>query len=140
MDLDGTLAILGDRNPYDAARCEEDTLDETVDTIANWAWEQDYAVIFLSGRKETYREQTEAWLRQHGWLDSNLDQYTPGVHGPFMRASDDGRPDFVVKAELFDKHVRGRFDVRFVLDDRDQVVQMWRRMGLKVLQVADGDF
>ena len=135
VDLDGTLAILGDRNPYDAARCGEDTLDPTVDTIANWAWQNGYHVIFLSGRKETYREQTEAWLDAHEWLPRGI-----SVHGPFMRADNDGRPDFVVKAELFDKHVRGRFDVRFVLDDRDQVVNMWREMGLKCLQVAPGAF
>ena len=134
VDLDGTLAILGDRNPYDAARCEEDTLDEVVSDIATTYWEKDHHIIFLSGRKETYREQTEAWLKQHDWHD------LPGVHGPFMRASDDGRPDFVVKAELFDQHVRGRFNVKFALDDRNQVVRLWRDMGIKTLQVADGDF
>jgi predicted kinase len=135
VDLDGTLAILGDRNPYDAARCGEDTLDPTVDTIANWAWQNGYHVIFLSGRKETYREQTEAWLGAHEWVPRGI-----SVHGPFMRGANDGRPDFVVKAELFDKHVRGRFNVKFALDDRDQVVRLWRDMGIKTLQVADGNF
>ena len=32
------------------------------------------------------------------------------------------------------------FDVKFVLDDRDQVVEMWRDMGLPCFQVAPGDF
>lgn len=136
VDLDGTLALIGDRHPYDASRCEEDTLDETVDVIASTLWEfHGYHIIFLSGRKEKYRPQTERWLRKHAWP-----LYMPRVHGPFMRASDDGRPDFVVKAELFDKHVRGKFNVRFALDDRDQVVRLWRDMGIKTLQVADGNF
>jgi hypothetical protein len=30
--------------------------------------------------------------------------------------------------------------VTCVLDDRDQVVNAWRALGLTVLQVADGDF
>ncbi|UPU15903.1 polynucleotide kinase [Stenotrophomonas virus Jojan60] len=136
VDLDGTLAILGDRNPYDAANCHLDTLDETVSDIATKFWEDDYHIIFLSGRKETYRTQTEQWLDHHEWSP----QVLPNVHGPFMRASADGRPDFVVKAELFDKHVRGKFNVRFALDDRDQVVRLWRDMGIKTLQVADGNF
>ena len=33
-----------------------------------------------------------------------------------------------------------QYDVEFVLDDRDRVVKMWRDRGLKVLQVAEGDF
>lgn len=135
VDLDGTLALIGDRHPYDASRCEEDTLDEVVDDIATTYWEQGYHIIFLSGRKEKYREQTEEWLRKYAWP-----LHMPRVHGPFMRASDDGRPDFVVKAELFDQHIRGKFNIKFALDDRDQVVRLWRDMGIKTLQVADGNF
>lgn len=134
VDLDGTLCLLGDRNPYDAEKCHLDTLDPVVDDIATMYWEQGYHVIFLSGRKEKYRKQTEEWLRAHGWADIRR------VHGPFMRATEDGRPDFIVKAELFDKHVRGKFNVKFALDDRNQVVDMWRGMGIKCLQVAEGNF
>src|SRR5690606_7941205 len=49
VDLDGTLALIGDRHPYDASRCEEDTLDETVDTIATlFLAHRDHHIIFLS--------------------------------------------------------------------------------------------
>lgn len=140
VDLDGTLAILGDRNPYDAARCGEDTLDPVVHSIARTFWLQGYHIIFLSGRKETYRQQTEEWLFRNGWHYSIQYDSRPPLHGPFMRASDDGRPDFVVKAELFDKHIRGKFNIKFALDDRDQVVRLWRDMGIKTLQVSDGNF
>jgi len=58
----------------------------------------------------------------------------------FMRPEGDMRPDNIVKAELFDTYVRDNYDVQFVIDDRDQVVDMWRRMGLACLQVAPGDF
>ena len=58
----------------------------------------------------------------------------------FMRASGDTRKDEIVKLELFDAHVRGKYDVRLVLDDRDRVVRMWRSIGLTCLQVADGEF
>ena len=58
-----------------------------------------------------------------------------------MRRRDDSRKDSVVKRELFDAHIRGRYFVELVLDDRDQVVSLWRRdLGLTCLQVDYGDF
>lgn len=49
--------------------------------------------------------------------------------------------DDIVKFELFKEHVEPVFNIKFVLDDRNQVVDMWRNeLGLKVLQVAEGDF
>jgi hypothetical protein len=68
-----------------------------------------------------------------------LDNYITYDH-LFMRPEKDMRPDNIVKAELFDQYVRDNFDVRFVLDDRDQVVDMWRAMGIKTLQVEPGAF
>ena len=58
----------------------------------------------------------------------------------WMRAAKDTRGDDVVKAELFDAHIRRRFHVRVVLDDRDRVVALWRRLGLPCWQVDYGDF
>jgi hypothetical protein len=37
-------------------------------------------------------------------------------------------------------HIRPNYDVKYVIDDRDQVVDMWRSLGLRVLQVAPGNF
>jgi hypothetical protein len=58
----------------------------------------------------------------------------------FMRPAGDSRKDSIVKRELFDRHVAGRWAVRGVIDDRRQVVEMWRAMGLMCAQVAPGDF
>lgn len=57
-----------------------------------------------------------------------------------MRPAGDHRRDAIVKRELFDLHIRHQYRVTHVLDDRTQVVQMWRALGLTCLQVADGDF
>lgn len=48
--------------------------------------------------------------------------------------------DAIIKERLFRQHIEGKFCVEFVIDDRDQVVRMWRDLGLRCLQVADGDF
>lgn len=129
-DIDGTLALHAGRGPYDLDRCETDLLNEEVARILALCDRVEDYVVLLSGRKSEYREHTERWLAKHQVPYDHL----------WMRAAGDNRSDDVVKAELFDAHVRDRFAVRFVLDDRDRVVALWRRMGLKCWQVNYGNF
>ncbi|MGG7570854.1 AAA family ATPase [Streptomyces sirii] len=130
-DIDGTLAIRGDRGPYDFSRCGEDLLNVSVrDALRSFQRADQDVIVLLSGRGEEHRRQTEEWLRRH---DVPYDEL-------WMRAAGDGRRDDVVKAELFDRHVRHRFAVRVSLDDRDRVVAVWRRMGLPTWQVNYGNF
>jgi predicted kinase len=131
VDIDGTLAIKGDRGPYDFARCGEDLLNESVKRgIESFKRAHADRIILLSGRGEEYREQTEAWLDKHLVRYDEL----------WMRPAGDTRRDDIVKAELFDAHLRHRFNVRVSLDDRDRVVALWRRMGLPTWQVNYGNF
>jgi hypothetical protein len=57
-----------------------------------------------------------------------------------MRAEYDMRKDSIVKEEIYRQEILGRYNVWMVLDDRDQVVEMWRLLGLRTLQVAPGAF
>lgn len=135
VDLDGTLCIKGDRDIYDASLCRLDTIDETVEVIVRAMARRGWDTIFMSGRGEEHRAQTEDWLGAH-LLGTDISW----THGPFMRPEGDRRPDFKVKADLFEEHVRGKFNVKFALDDRDQIVALWRGMGIKTLQVDFGNF
>ncbi|MFE7580414.1 AAA family ATPase [Streptomyces gardneri] len=130
-DIDGTLALRGDRGPYDFTRCDLDLLNVSVrDALRAFRSAESDRIVLLSGRSEDHREITEAWLARHGVPYDEL----------WMRASGDGRGDDIVKAELFDAHVRHRYAVRVSLDDRDRVVALWRRMGLPTWQVNYGNF
>jgi predicted kinase len=130
-DIDGTLALMEDRGPYDFALCGTDRLNAPVRNalVALQAFNSD-RIVLLSGRSEDFREQTEAWLDRHSVPYDEL----------WMRASGDTRRDDIVKNELFDAHVRRRFSVRVSLDDRDRVVALWRRMGIPTWQVNYGNF
>ena len=136
-DLDGTLALMGDRNPYDASKC--DTVDKP-----NWPvikcvtamHAKGYTIIFMSGREEKDRAPSERFIIR--WAKGDLYKTIP--YQLHMRATGDKRKDNIVKRELFDAHVAGKFYVEFVCDDRDQVVKMWREMGLTTFQVAEGSF
>jgi hypothetical protein len=57
-----------------------------------------------------------------------------------MRSAGDMRKDSIVKEEIYRQEILGRYNVWFVLDDRNQVVDMWRLLGLRCLQVAPGNF
>ncbi|MDX2602323.1 AAA family ATPase [Streptomyces caniscabiei] len=130
-DIDGTLALRGDRGAYDFTRCEEDLLNVSVrGALRSFRGADGDVIVLLSGRGEEHRSQTEAWLRAHEVPYDEL----------WMRAAGDHRRDDVVKAELFDRHVRHRFAVRVSLDDRDRVVAVWRRIGLPTWQVNYGNF
>lgn len=129
VDLDGTLAHHVDRSPFDFDRVETDAVDQlVVDYLRRVRHE--YVVVAMSGRDGSCREATARWLNHHDVPFDHL----------YMRAADDTRKDWLVKRELFDRHVRAYFNVVLVLDDRDSVVRMWRRLGLTVWQVADGAF
>lgn len=130
VDIDGTLALHNGRSPYDLTRVSDDLPNRGVVEAVRAAHAHGNAVIYLSGREDVCRTDTQAWLDKH-----------VGVSGPlFMRAADDKRKDSIVKRELFDAHVRDHYDVLRVYDDRKQVVTMWRGLGLTVCQVDEGDF
>jgi hypothetical protein len=131
VDLDGTMCLMGDRGPYDEARVGDDLPNVPVRRLVYAFAAAAVRVVFMSGRSEKCRAATEAWLDMH---------YALKYEALFMRAAGDVRKDWVVKAELFDQHIRDRYRVVAVADDRNQVVAMWRSIGLTVFQVADGNF
>lgn len=129
-DIDGTLAIHGDRSPYDETRVLEDTVNIPVADVVRTYKAKGLYVIIVSGRKDSCRLDTETWLKCNDIPYDIL----------LMRAADDSRKDVIVKKELFDNRIKDTFNVLFVLDDRRQVVLGWRELGLTCLQVNDGNF
>jgi hypothetical protein len=132
VDVDGTLAIRGKRSPFDWSRVGEDQPNPAVvELVQTIALAGRHRIVVMSGRKEQSRRQTEMWLDAQGIEFVEL----------LMRADHDDRPDHRTKADLYRRHVAPRYDVAFVIDDRDQVVRMWRTtFNLTVCQVAEGAF
>ena len=130
-DLDGTLAIIHDRSPFDSKSCERDLLNKPVAEILKTYHEKGVKIILLTGREDDSRSQTMNWLYYNKIQYDTL----------FMRTKGDQRKDSIIKKELYEAHVKGQFFVQFVLDDRNQVVDLWRlELGLPCLQVNYGDF
>ena len=116
-DLDGTLSLLNGRDPYNAATCDNDLLNEPVAAALKMAKQQGYQVILLSGREDKFREPTVRFL----------DKHQIGYDLLLMRTSNDFRKDNIIKRELFEGEIQGKYFVEFLLDDRNQVVDMWRK-------------
>ena len=137
VDIDGTLALRGDRSPYDWAKVGLDSPNKPVITVAR-ALAARSSLIYMSGRMEQCREETRLWLHTHVCDGSLHCLCSSPLH---MRKDGDSRPDQIVKRELYERHVKGLYEVEGVLDDRDRVVKMWREeLGLTCLQVAPGAF
>lgn len=133
VDIDGTLAHMDDRRgPYDTSKYHLDRFDWIISQLIYSYKSHDYAmkVIVMSGRDEEFRDVTEAWMAKFGF---EWDEF-------YMRPKGDLRNDAVVKNEVFEKYVAGRYSIDFILDDRDRVIRMWRDKGLRAYQVADGAF
>jgi len=130
VDIDGTVAIHGDeRGHYEYEKVGGDQPNWPILNLV-LALSVTHKIVFVSGREDRCIDATKEWLFKHGIQNATI----------LMRKIGDFRPDYIVKHELFNHHIRHKYNVKLVLDDRNQVVQMWREMGLTCLQVADGDF
>jgi len=127
------------RNPGDPVNYDAFHKASVFDPPNQWCLDivrrfaDDHEVIFVSGREEKYRPITLDWLSKYAVC---------GFKKPilFMRSTNDFRPDFLIKKIIYEEHIKGTYKILFVIDDRKQVVDMWRAEGLTVLHCAEGDF
>lgn len=138
-DIDGTIADIKHRLHFLSSKpknwdafyeaCDKDDCYQKIVALVRTLGDRGHPVIYVSGRRESTRNKTMAWLAARDLPFGAL----------FMRADGDFRPDTVVKKEILDRHIDKNL-IWFVLDDRDSVVKMWRDEGLTCLQVKEGDY
>ena len=136
-DLDGTLCNVSHRRQYVATKPK------------NWdAWNAGlvndkpnlavlgiitsltyyYPLIFVSGRSDDYRKQTEEWLEKYDISYNDL----------YMRKYKDHRDDAIVKGEIADE-IEKEYNILGVFDDRQKVIKnTWLSRGIFVFDVGQG--
>jgi predicted kinase len=129
FDVDGTLSHFVDRGPFDFMSCYSDVVDNNIKELIEF-YSKKNKIIIMSGRDSICMDITIKWLHDN---EIKYDLI-------YMRAVGDSRKDSIVKRELYEKHVMNKFNVKLVFDDRDQVVNLWRELGLTCYQVAEGSF
>ena len=141
FDVDGTLASIDHRRAYLAksppdwkafnAEMGNDVPNANVASLYKALWSSNcYELILVTGRNERSRALTEQWLVWNEIPFSRL----------LMRADRDQRADHVIKEELLDLLLSEGKEIAFTVDDRQQVVDMWRRRGITCFQCDVGDF
>jgi len=129
FDIDGTLAKMYGRSPYEWDRVGEDELKQSVAHVLWSLQNHGHSIIIFTGRDGVCEASTLGWLCDNG---INFDHFA-------IREEGNTEKDLIIKRRMFDD-IKDDYDIRGVFDDRDQVVKMWRDLGLTCFQVAEGDF
>ena len=87
-------------------------------------------IIITSARNERHRDVTIKQLEFAGIKYSAM----------YLRDDGDMRPDDIVKEELLGKIRADGYNPTVAFDDRNQVVNKWRELGINCYQVRSGDF
>ena len=141
VDLDGTIADCSHRlhhiekEPKDwesfFAECEEDkpiwNVIETIESLVCFCLgsKNHYEVLYVTGRPERIREETQGWLHTFDAPSGDL----------LMRPDGDHRPAEVVKLEQVEKAGIKPEDILCVFDDDEKVCQAWKELGVTVYKV-----
>jgi predicted kinase len=130
FDIDGTLALMNGRSPYDYSKVLTDLPNHNITSIARLLAQSGLPIILVSGREDSCALDTMKWLEKFSIPYDYL----------YMRRTGDSRNDTEIKKEIYELNIKDNFNVLAVFDDRNRVVDMWRSLGLTTLQVAYGYF
>lgn len=153
FDIDGTLADISHRLHFvkHPPHVEGEWIDWTPDwdsfhdpeqvakdlpipemvQIHNTLETANHEIHYVTGRP------IELWDTTDSWLTANLIRSSPDL---WMRPSGDHRPDYQIKEEILETIKTDYCMPDLAIDDRQQVVDMWRSHGIRTLQCAKGDF
>lgn len=147
FDLDGTLADIKERRTlatkeggkidwpkfFDPNNISLDKPNTPVIESFKALQKAGYRMVIFSGRSDATRDETEKWLSKYGITYDKL-LMRPGTgEGIFT-------PDDRLKEDWLNLEFPDKSQILCVYDDRDKVVNMWRRNGIACFQVAPGDF
>ena len=142
FDIDGTLADHRHRLKYiekDPKDWDSFNKESSKDEPNKWCYHlcrsifmyaNNINVMIITGRSDKCKEITEQWFKE------NLIPYDH----IYMRKEGDFRQDFEVKKEIYEQYIKNKYKVLFVVEDRTQVVEMWRSLDIICLQCHKGDY
>jgi len=131
VDIDGTIAKMGDRNPFDWKKVGLDFPNkEIISEIRKLVKENpELFVFFITGREGAAHKETRKWIQEH----------LPFLEEDFrllMRKDGDRRKNAVVKKELFYNNIEGKFIVDLAFEDDEDVIKLWKSFGIPVREVS----
>ncbi|QJT71800.1 polynucleotide kinase [Shewanella phage Thanatos-1] len=137
FDLDGTLMDNSHRSPFDFFKCDEDAPVPHIVELFKMYQAQGYKVVCVSGRPSGDKNDPTIFSKK---TMASLNKADLQPDELFHRHWNDSREDSLVKQDILLNQLAKSYNVVLSVDDRDSVVEMWRRMGIPCLQVNYGDF
>ncbi len=133
IDIDGTVAQQGGRDPFDWDKVDQDMPRHMIiDLILSYQSNHPNThFIFITGRETTCRYKTLCWLAD------NFNQHVLGIT-LFMRQEEDTRKEAVVKEEIFWNNIDKNHNIIAVFDSRPSSCRLWHSLEIpNVICVAD---
>lgn len=125
-DIDGTIAILGDRDYRDMTTVANDGVNMTVRAIVR-AFADDHSIVFMTGRTEDARQDTESWFKENGIPYDLL----------IMKSADEQLKNVQFKEMAYGRLLEAnpKTKVTLALDDYSAVIEMWESKGIMTARV-----
>lgn len=135
VDMDATLCFNTSRRPFFGPNAANLMIHDIpnqsiIDLVRAYCDIMDCELVVITGRDESCREVTLEWLDSN-YLYPNL---------LLMRPINDYSSGENMKKSLYEQHIKGKYNVDFVIEDSSKVVKMYRDLGLIVLQPNEGKF
>ena len=125
FDLDKTVLVHnGKRSPFDWSDLSGDTPIEGIKSIINSFYNSSIYIIFLTGRPESSRRNTESWLKDNKIKYNSL----------IMKEGSPYQKSAITKRESM-LEIQKDFNVLLVFEDMQPCVDMYKDLGLIVCQV-----
>lgn len=130
FDVDGTIAQMNGRGPFEWHRVGEDLPRQQIIEMLHGYADSGYHIIICSGRSDECRVETANWLNEHVGVDSWDTLY--------MRKAGDYRKDTEIKEEIFWTHLADKYKIVACVDDRPMMIRLWHEMKIQnVIAVAN---
>ncbi len=129
FDIDGTLAHMQNRGPFDLDKVDRDAVNAIVAEQVEFHRSAGRKILIVSGRESYSKALTIEWLDFYGIKFDEI----------FMRPDGDYRKDTIIKREIYKNNIEGKYNVLCVYDDRLQVLDMWYSEGVFTFNVNQGN-
>ena len=129
VDVDGTLSLMGKRSPFEWNKVDLDEVNTIVAEQVEFHRSKGRKIIILSGRDGVCKDLTKEWLDFY-----NI--YYDEIH---LRPVNDFRKDSVIKKEIYDNHIKGKYNVICAIDDRLSILETWFKEGIFTFSVNQGN-
>lgn len=133
FDIDGTIALKGDRSPYDWKKVGLDKLEKFTASIGQYLDElEDHIrpeIIICTGRDGSCLLETKKWLNKVGFQYDKI----------YIREEGSFEPDWKIKEDMWREIAKEHYIIG-MFDDRLQVVRRARSLNLKVFNVEYNNF